>query len=295
MPGRMGQYRAIVNPSADQTLESTLRRALRQVLRPLVRVLLRNGVDCHSMEEELRRAFVHVAMNDLVPPGRKPTISRAATITGLSRKEVARLLGDDGDGSDAPSLVGQNRAATVIAGWVRDVDFQDGSGEPRPLSLDDPAGGFPALVKRYSGDMPYRTVLDELVRVGTVEIMDDGRARLLARSYVPMRDDVAKIDILGTDVGHLIETIAHNLDHSGAEARYQRKVLYDDLPEEYAEQFRVMAAERLQTLLEEFDRYLAKGDRGLNPDVPGQGRHLAGVGMFYFERDLADDQAEEPS
>ena len=260
MPGRMGQYRAIVNPSADQTLESTLRRALRQVLRPLVRVLLRNGVDCHSMEEELRRAFVHVAMNDLVPPGRKPTISRAATITGLSRKEVARLLG-----------------------------------EPRALSLDDPAGGFPALVKRYSGDMPYRTVLDELVRVGTVEIMDDGRARLLARSYVPMRDDVAKIDILGTDVGHLIETIAHNLDHSGAEARYQRKVLYDDLPAEYAEQFRVMAAERLQALLEEFDRYLAKGDRGLNPDVPGQGRHLAGVGMFYFERDLADDQAEEPS
>lgn len=288
----MGQYRTIVNPSADHDLESTLRRALRQVLRPLVRVLLRNGVDCHSVEEELRRAFVHVAMNELAPPGRKPTMSRAATITGLSRKEVARLLVDDADGSDAPSLMGQNRAATVIAGWVRDVDFQDGSGEPRPLSLDDQAGGFPALVKRYSGDMPFRTVLDELVRVGTVDIMHDGRARLLARSYVPMRDDAAKIDILGTDVGHLIETIAHNLDHGGAAARYQRKVLYDDLPEQYAEQFRIMAAERLQDLLEEFDRYLARGDRGLNPEVSGAGRRLAGVGMFYFERDLANNQGE---
>jgi hypothetical protein len=184
--------------------------------------------------------------------------------------------------------MGQNRAATVIAGWVRDPDFQDGRGEPRPLSMEDTAGGFPALVKRYSGDVPPRTVLDELIRVGTVALMPDGRASLLARSYVPTQDDAAKIDILGSDVGYLIDTITHNLDHTGQAARYQRKVLYDDLPEEYAEQFRTYAAERCQKLLEEFDQMLARGDRGLNPDVPGRGRKAAGVGMFYFEEDLSN-------
>lgn len=272
---------------APQSPGSVLRRALRRVLHPLVRVLLRNGVDCGSVEEEIRRAFVAAAMTDLVPEGRKPTISRAATITGLSRKEVARLWHGDEGGESEPDM-GQNRAATVVAGWVRDPDFQDGRGEPRPLSLEDSAGGFPALVKRYSGDMPFRAVLDELVRVGAVEQMSDGRARLLARSYVPATDDAAKIDILGTDVAYLIDTIAWNLDHSGPSARYQRKVLYDDLPAEFAEQFRRFAAERCQSLLEEFDRELSKGDRGLNPEVPGSGRKAAGIGMFYFEEDLSD-------
>jgi hypothetical protein len=279
-----------VSTAAEHNLQTTLRRALRRVLRPLVRVLLRNGVDCPSVEEELRRAYVDVAMHDLIPEGRRPTQSRAATITGLSRKEVARLQA--GDEPDAAPPMGQNRAATVVAGWVRDPDFQNGRGEPRPLSLEDAGGGFPALVKRYGGDVPHRTVLDELTRVGTVEVLADGRARLLSRSYVPSTDDAAKIDILGTDVGHLIETIAHNLDHGGGDARYQRKVLYDDLPAEFTEQFRAFAAERCQTLLEEFDRSLAAGDRGLNPDAPGSGRRLAGVGMFYFERNLDPADAE---
>lgn len=271
---------------AQQTLSTTLRRAVRRVLRPLVRILLRNGVDCGSFEEEVRRAYVDVAMNDFTLAGAKSTISRAATLTGLSRKEVARLHRQPQDPGDA-TIMGQNRAATVIAGWVRDADFQDGRGEPRPLSMDDAAGGFPALVKRYSGDVPPRTVLDELVRVGTVGLLPDGRARLLARSYVPTQDDAAKLDILGSDVSYLIDTIAHNLDHSGPTARYQRKVLYDDLPEEYAEQFRTYAAEHCQKLLEEFDQMLARGDRGLNPDVSGSGRRAAGVGMFYFEEDLS--------
>lgn len=271
----------------QQNLSATLRRAVRRVLRPLVRILLRNGVDCGSFEEEVRRAYVDVAMNDFTLAGGRTTISRAATITGLSRKEVARLHKQPVD-AGPDTVMGQNRAATVIAGWVRDTDFQDGRGEPRPLSMDDAAGGFPALVKRYSGDVPPRTVLDELIRVGAITLMPDGRARLLARSYVPTQDDAAKIDILGSDVSYLIDTIAHNLDHSGTTARYQRKVHYDDLPEEYAEQFRIFAAERCQTLLEEFDEMLARGDRGLNPDVSGSGRRAAGVGMFYFEEDLSD-------
>lgn len=277
---------------AEQNLSTTLRRAIRRVLRPLVRVLLRNGVDCVSFEEEVRRAYVDVAMNDFTLEGGKRTISRAATITGLSRKEVARLHKAPGD-AEENSVMGQNRAAAVIAGWVRDADFQDGRGEPRPLSMDDTAGGFPALVKRYSGDVPPGAVFDELIRVGTVERLPDGRARLLARSYVPARDDAAKLDILGTDVSYLIETIAHNLDHSGPAARYQRKVLYDDVPAEHAEQFRIFAAERCQTLLEEFDQTLARSDRGLNPQAGGSGRRLAGVGMFYFEEDLTDTPPDQ--
>ena len=284
--------RDIVNIENANRVQSALRAAVRRILRPLVRVLLRNGIDCGTFEEEVRRAYVSVAMQDFPLEGRRPTVSRAATLTGLSRKEVARLLETPAT-ADGDRIPAHNRAAAVVAGWVRDPDFQDGRGAPRPLSMEDAAGGFPALVRRFSGDMPPRAVFDDLIRVGAVERLSDGRARLVARSYVPSQDDVAKLEIFGTDVSYLMETICHNLDHSGPAARYQRKVMYDDVPTEQAQRFRALAAERCQALLEDLDRELAQSDRGLNPELTGPGRHVTGVGLFYFEEDLASP-ADDP-
>lgn len=280
--------------NSSDTLQNTLRVAVHKVLRPLVRLLIRNGVDCSSFEEEVRRTYASVAMSDFALGNRKPSVSRAATLTGLSRKEVSRLLSLRDTGPEAAAMGAQNRAASVVSGWVRDTDFQDGTTQPRPLSMEDTASGFPALVRRYGGDVPPRAVLDELIRVGAAELLSDGRARLTARSYLPARDDAAKIEILGTDVSYLLESIYHNLEHTGPEARYQRKVLYDAVPAEHVAKFKRLAAEQCQSLLESFDRELAQVDRSANPKVSGTGRHVVGVGMFYFEEDLGDDPPSDP-
>jgi hypothetical protein len=53
--------------------------------------------------------------------------------------------------------------------------------------------------------------------------------------------DEVKIHILGTDVGHLISTIDHNLQiETGLNKQpyFQRKVLYDNLPAEVLPEFR---------------------------------------------------------
>lgn len=271
-----------MNETATEKLQTTLKAAVHKILHPLIRILIRNGVDCVSFEEEVRRAYVTVALRDFSLKGRKPSVSRTATITGLSRKEVARLQKATQE-PDTDSLAAHNRAAAVVAGWVRDPDFQDGHAEPRPLSMADTAGGFPALVKRYSRDVPPRAVLDELERSGTVELLPDGRAQLVARSYVPTHDSLAKIEILGTDVRSLLETIGHNLSHGDSAPRYQRKVRYDDLPADYVAQFRGYAAQRCQQLLEEFDAELAAHDGTASGNAEGQDRLVAGVGMFYFE------------
>jgi len=276
-----------------QELHKVLTEAVRKVLRPLVRILLRNGIAYGDFAEEVRRVYTEIAMAEFQVPGRKPSVSRTATITGLTRKEVARLLEAVESEQGSAGLAPHNRAAQVVAGWVRDPDFQDGHGEPRPLSMEDTGGGFPALVKRYSGDMTARAVLDELERVGAARRLDDTRVVLVSRSYVPASDDATKIEILGTDAHYLMETMRHNLDHGGEAARYQRKVLYDNLPEEYVERFRVESARRCQELLEQFDRELARQDRDMNPDAGGSGKRLAGVGIYYFEEDLSGDADRE--
>jgi hypothetical protein len=153
---------------------------------------------------------------------------------------------------DRESIEKYNRAARVIAAWLRESDFQDAEGEPASLPIAGPGVTFSELVKRFSGDVPVRAILDELIRVGAVERLEDGRICLLTRAYIPESSDADKLHILGTDAGHLISTIGHNL--------------------------------------EKLDQWLAQRDRDVNPTVEGTGRNRAGVGVYYFEEPYSDEE-----
>lgn len=272
------------------SLQNILNAAVRRVLRPLVRILLRNGVAYGAFADMAKRVFVEVASDEFGIPGRKQTVSRVAVITGLTRKEVNRLqsleVGDD-------SAIGEryNRAARVVAGWVRDQRFHDAAGDPLPLPFDGGDGpSFSELVRLHSGDMPARAILDELQRVNAVSAEPDGRWRLGARVYIPQTGDADKLHILGTDVGSLIATIDHNMQHASTDPRFQRKVAYDNLPVEAIPEFRKLSADKAQHLLEELDRWLSQHDRDMNPDVEGSGRKAAGIGIYYFEHDVPEDE-----
>jgi len=271
-----------------------LNHSVHRVLRALVRVMLRHGMPLPAFVELAKRAYVDIALNEFAIPGRKPSVSRAALLTGLSRKEVQRLVDVDAVGRHEEATQ-HNRAARVIAGWVRDADFHDRDGAPRALLADDRAGGFVDLVRRYGGDVPPRAVLDELLRVGSVERTDEGKIRLLARVYIPRASDIGKITILGADVSYLIDTIDHNLQDGTGAPRFQRKVMYDNLPMEAIEEFRVLAARRAQELIEQLDAWLARHDRDSNPLVRGTGRVRAGLGIFCFEQNLTESRgSREP-
>jgi Family of unknown function (DUF6502) len=276
---------------ADYRPRHALNTAIARLLRPLFRLLLRHSVSFGAFEELAKRTYVEVALEDFGIPGKKPSISRASILSGMTRKEVQRLMaerskdaGDDGER--------YNRAARVVAGWVRDVDFLDANGEPRPLGADGESS-FAALVKRHSGDMPARAVLDELLRVGAVQQRDDGRFELLTRAYVPQHSAVGKLHILGTDVADLIATIDHNLQqHAAADARFQRKVMYHSMPVAALATFRKLSAAQSQALLEKLDRWLAAHDIDDPPHGTEAPRARAGLGIYYFEERLAPSTSE---
>ena len=77
--------------ATTDTPETVLQRAIQQLLRPLVRLLLRHSVSFAAFGEIARRVYVDVALKDFAIPGRKPSASRVAVLTGLTRKEVQRL------------------------------------------------------------------------------------------------------------------------------------------------------------------------------------------------------------
>lgn len=268
--------------------------AVLQLLRPLVRLLLRHGVPFASFEALAKRAYVQVAQQAFALPGKKPSASRASILTGLTRKEVQRLLAEelqatgDAEGTEAPASR-HNRAVRVLGAWARDPDFLGPGGSPRPLHLDGPDAtqaapgtpGFAELVRRHSGDMPARAVLDELLRVGAVQRRPDGGVEPAARGYVPQQSTVDKLHMLGTDAADLIATIDHNLEHGATDPRYQRKVMYRRLDPAHLPAFRALSGTQAQALLEALDRWLALHDTPTPPDGAPAAR--AGLGIYYFE------------
>lgn len=258
-------------------LSRALNQALARLLRPLCRLMLRHGMAFGAFVDLAKRTYVDVAMTEFNLPGKKPSISRVAILSGLTRKEVQRLVaepaGDSAEGGER-----YNRASRVLTGWVRDPEFCGPLGLPRPLPVDGDMG-FAALVHRHSGDMPVRAMLDELMRVGAVRRLDDGRVELVTRAYVPQSSATDKLHILGTDVADLIGTIDHNLAHGDTQPRFQRKVMYHGLPAGKAPAFRRLAAAEAQALLERLDRWLAEHDTA----APGDARMRVGLGIHAIE------------
>jgi hypothetical protein len=268
--------------------QNALVAAIFRLLKPLVRLLLRHGIPYGVMADVVKQVYVDVAFNEFALPARKQSVSRVSIITGLSRKEVARLRQlERWDDHDAVQQY--NRAARVISAWVREPEFHDASGRPAALQVDGDDASFSKLVRRYSGDMPVRAILDELLRVRAVEQLQDGRIRLLARSYVPSEGEVEKLEILGSDVADLIATIDWNLRCPPAEAYFQRKVQYDNLPTEVMPTLHTLAGERAQALIEQLDLWMSGRDRDVNPTVQGSGRKRAMLGIYYFEEDFTEN------
>lgn len=266
-------------------MRETLYMTVLKVLRPLVRILLRNGVPFGTFAETARWVYVDLALKEFAIEGRKPTDSRAAIVTGLTRKEVRRLRSMEISGQE-DSVEKYNRAARVVSGWVRDRRYTDARGRPRDLPVEQGEVTFTDLVRERSGDVPPRAVLDELLRVGAAALIDDGKVRLIERAYVPHTGEEEKLSILGTDVADLITTIDINLRGAEGAPRFQRKVAYDNVPVEAVGKFREISAEGSQRLLERLDRYLAEHDRDFNPGAVGTGRRRVGLGIYYFEENL---------
>lgn len=263
---------------------------LKKALRPLVRVLLRNGVAYADFCEVARRLFVEVASEDFGLPGRKQSVSRISVLTGINRKEVKRQLDEPKEAT--PKKKENNRAARVISGWLRDDDFRNSKGKPKVLEWGDSSvkGGFEDLVRRYSGDMTARAILDELIRVGTVSFdKEKSRVKLLSNGYVPAGSNDELLRLSGESVGDLLNTIDHNFSDDKEATRLQLSVAYDDVPASGVELFRNLSNEKSLELINYLDQYLATQDRSTNPLVKGQGRYRTGVGIYYFEEPVLDE------
>lgn len=271
-------------------IERKLLDAARRILYPLVRILLRNGIPSDALTELVRKTYVDVAESEFAIEGKRQTTARISVITGLNRKEVGRLRG-------IPALTDDdqrrwNRAATVLGAWLRDETYQDRKGDPLDLPFEAGSGvSFAQLCKQYSGDMQPRAIADELLRVGAVEEVS-GLLRMTTRGYVPSGDPETVAEILGIDTAEFIETVDHNMTADSDEKLFQLKVLSDNVPAEYVDEFNAYSRRLSRPVLEELNRWLA--ERDLKQDWSGDdNRFVLGLGIYQINRRADHPRAED--
>lgn len=271
-------------------IKQILAAATLKMLYPIARVLLKHGVSHTEFSELARKAYVDVAFKDFRITGRKQTVSRVAVLTGLSRKEVVRLqyVKDVAPLAEKGPL---NRAARVITGWTIDPEFRDAQGQPLPLPSTREGASFATLIKRYSGDITAGAVLDELVRVGAVELREE-LLFLCTQAYVPRKSELEKLKIMGVCAADFLNTIEHNISTPDDDARFQRAVIYHDLPREVVDEFKTLSAKKANALLLELNQWLAQKKRTTGKRTLFSTRLKTGLGIYFFEDKVAEDKSD---
>jgi len=278
-------------PASRQPIAAaSLRAPLARLLRPLVRLCIRGGMTFPALVQLLRELFVNVAEYDFALEGKEQTDSRVSLLTGVHRKEVARLRGAGAPVNETPATLSLTSA--IMARWLAAPEFTDAKGDPLPLPrmANGDAPSFEQLVSSITKDVRPRAVLDEWLDRKLVTINDDEEIVLVDSAFVPRGDDERKWHYLGRNLHDHIAAAAENV--SGPAPRFlERAVHYDGLSAKLAKRLegrsRDLAMDALKIANREANRALAK-DKG--------GEHRWNFGIYIYSDgpdDAADGDADE--
>lgn len=270
-------------------LKQGLLAAYRRLMRPLVRILIRNGVAYGEFAEVAKEVYIDVAASDFKVAHRKMSQARIAILTGLTRKEVARIItGKNKNQQDL--LSNHNRVTRVLTGWHTDAEYTGPYGLPLELQFENSENqpDFSRLVARYSGDMAPRAMLDELLRIGVTTETEKGWFKVLTRTYTPTIDNPDSLERLANVVYNFISTVDKNISEKDPQKRnFERYVFADNgIRKEDLPRFNAYIKNRAQLLLEEIDNWLSQLDP---PDPKKQNQVRTGLGIYHYVDDEEDN------
>jgi hypothetical protein len=277
----------INRPGSPTPNAASLQPPLARLLRPLVRLFIRCGITFPALCDLLREIYVNVAEYDCALPGKVQTDSRVSLLTGIHRKEVARLRGAGAPVSTVPASISQT--SRIFARWLSAPEFTDADGHPLPLARtnDDGQVSFESLVASVTRDVRPRAVLDEWINRALVAIDETGRVVLTEAAFVPPGGSDQQLFYFGRNLhDHAAAAVANVL---GEEPRFmERAVHYDGLSRELAEALekrsRELATEALRTLNREANAACEK-------DAGGGWRW--NFGLYVFRDEVKSDPAPE--
>lgn len=270
----------------DQQIEDTLPN----LLLPVARLLVRGGIGIDELVRAAKRAYLRAAMQVVVRQDGRVNISRLSVATGMTRKEVAALLGNSQkSGGAAPKKRGQQRALRVLKGWMTDPRFRNSRGYPEQLRFGGSKKSFAFLVKLYGGDVTPKAVLRELERMEIVEVTKPGALRLRALGNRHSLEVNSQI----SELARLFEDFALAIIRSNANTEDPSFIGFKDsiVPSTGdAAYFMRRFSGRAAALLEDFERWSVGREATKLASTREHGAVRVGLGVYLLrsERPIAD-------
>jgi hypothetical protein len=236
-----------------------------------------------------KRAYLRAAMQVVDRQGQRVNISRLSVATGMTRKEVATLLGNSQEGGNATTNNrGQQRALRVLKGWMTDPRFQNSKGRPDELRFRGPKKSFIFLVRLYGGDVTPKSVLRELERMEIVEVTKTGALRLRA---IRNRHSI-EVNSQLSDLSRLFEDFALAIIRPNSKLEDPSFIGFKDsiVPSTGdAAYFMRRFSGRAAALLEDFERWSVGRGAARPASTQERGAVRVGLGVYLLrsERPLA--------
>ena len=275
-------------PTSASPDAARLQAPLARLLRPLVRLFIRAGMTFPNVCDLLRELYVNVAEHDFALAGKSQTDSRVSLLTGIHRKEVARLRGAGAPVSVIPVAV--SRTSRILARWLSAPEFTDEEGQPLSLARAGEAS-FESLVVSVTRDVRPRAVLDEWLDRGLVALDGPDRVVLKEAAVVPPGGSDQQLYYFGRNLhDHCAAAVANVL---GAEPRFmERAVHYDGLSEAVAARLETQSKRLAMNALKAANK---EANAACESDGGGGWRWNFGVYVYREEAPTTDvSQPKDP-
>lgn len=282
------------DPTAPESTpqQQALHDAVSAVLRPLARLAVAQGLPAATLEELLRRSVVQAAREAQPDPTAQRMVSRISTATGISRREVTRLIDNEARASARP----RSLASEVFARWTTARAYRDQRGRPRVLPRQGPGTSFETLAQSVTRHVHPRSVLDELLRLGlATHDVERDTVTLQRHAFVPRGDVVRMLAFLGDNVGDHLSAAVHNVTNDG-DRHFEQAVFADELSRESLAQIRPVIRAQWKALIDATVPLLERMiDDDQKADRVCDQRLRIGLYAFNDTLDGADPAAQAPA
>ena len=251
-------------------------------IQPIAALLLEAGVSYHDMMKLVRRAYVDEAAARQRAAGSRPTISRIAASTGLSRPDVSEALSAPPIPSSASELA-PRAGDRILAGWKSDPDFLRPDGTPRPLTYIEGDRSFAALVKRHGPDIPPRAMLKELLGSGHVQSVGNDQYIPVATDRSTSETRAESIVNFGPKMNALGSTLVRNILSGPDHGLFETLSVATKVAPTLSPKISRELERRCRTFAQAIDRFLI--DQELTDEnISEEKHHSMGVVLAVVER-----------
>ncbi|MGZ9060166.1 MAG: DUF6502 family protein [Burkholderiaceae bacterium] len=198
------------NATSDTHRSNVLLDQTVAMLAPLIKLLVAQGVTYPQLVAALKPAFLRAARAELARSGKRINDSAISIVSGVHRKDVRALSSQTRTPRTSEPL--RSLADEVAARWSSDPHYLGQDGLPLALPVRNGSASEPSferLSQSVTRDFHSRAVLDELVRLGRVEVRDD-LARLDRKSAIADRGFVLTMAYIARNVHDHLAAIEGN-------------------------------------------------------------------------------------